>query len=48
MTGGSSFVPAIRRIFEQKFGDDTPIKAGDEFTSVAIGLAIKGAEIFRT
>jgi hypothetical chaperone protein len=48
MTGGSSFVPAIRRIFEQKFGDDTPIKAGDEFTSVAIGLAIKAAEIFRT
>jgi hypothetical chaperone protein len=24
MTGGSSFVPAIRRIFEEKFGDDTP------------------------
>ena len=46
MTGGSSFVPAIRRIFEQKFGDDTPIKAGDEFTSVAIGLAIRATEIF--
>jgi hypothetical chaperone protein len=46
MTGGSSFVPAIRRIFTQKFGADTPIKGGDEFTSVATGLAIRAAEFF--
>jgi hypothetical chaperone protein len=32
MTGGSSFVPAIRGIFERKFGGETPIKAGEEFT----------------
>ena len=47
MTGGSSFVPAIRRIFEEKFGDDTPIRAGQEFTSVAEGLAIHASEILR-
>ncbi len=40
MTGGSSFVPAIRRLFERKFGTETPIRAGQEFTSVAEGLAI--------
>jgi hypothetical chaperone protein len=45
-TGGSSFVPAIRRIFAEKFGADKPLKAGQEFTSVAMGLAIKAAEIF--
>jgi hypothetical chaperone protein len=45
MTGGSSFVPAIRRIFEEKFGNDTPIRAGQEFTSVAEGLAIHASEI---
>ena len=46
MTGGSSFVPLIRRIFERKFGADIPIKAGEEFTSVAMGSAIKAAEIY--
>jgi len=40
MTGGSSFVPAIRKIFAQKFGAATPIRTGQEFTSVAEGLAI--------
>ena len=45
MTGGSSFVPAIRRIFESKFGADTPIRAGQEFTSVAEGLAIHALEL---
>ncbi|HEX2933040.1 MAG TPA: Hsp70 family protein [Candidatus Binatia bacterium] len=45
MTGGSSFVPAIRRLFEEKFGATTPIRAGQEFTSVAEGLAIHAAEI---
>jgi hypothetical chaperone protein len=46
MTGGSSFVPEIRRIFARKFPRNIPIKAGEEFTSVAIGLAIKAAQIF--
>jgi hypothetical chaperone protein len=40
MTGGSSFVPAIRKVFGQKFGVATAIRAGQEFTSVAEGLAI--------
>lgn len=48
MTGGSSFVPAIRRLFEKKFGDGTPIRAGQEFTSVAEGLAIHASEILRS
>lgn len=40
LTGGSSFVPAVRRIFEQRFGADR-IRTGNEFTSVARGLALK-------
>ena len=41
LTGGSSFVPAVRRIFAQRFGD-AKIRAGNEFTSVALGLALHG------
>jgi hypothetical chaperone protein len=41
LTGGSSFVPAVRRIFERRFGD-RKIRAGNEFTSVARGLALVG------
>ena len=44
MTGGSSFVPAIRRVFEQKF-PYVPISAGQEFTSVAEGLALHALEL---
>lgn len=44
MTGGSSFVPAIRRVFEQKF-PNVPIRAGQEFTSVAEGLALHALEL---
>jgi len=43
LTGGSSFVPAVRRIFETRFGAGR-IRAGNEFTSVARGLALKAAE----
>lgn len=39
MTGGSSFVPVIRAIFERRF-PHAPIRAGQEFTSVAEGLAL--------
>ena len=42
LTGGSSFVPAVRRIFEQRFGRER-IRGGNEFTSVAQGLARCGA-----
>jgi hypothetical chaperone protein len=42
LTGGSSFVPAVRRIFEKRFGEGK-IRSGNEFTSVARGLALKAA-----
>jgi len=43
LTGGSSFVPAVRRIFERRFGAGR-IRAGNEFTSVARGLAIRALD----
>ncbi len=42
LTGGSSFVPSVRRIFENRFGEQK-IRTGDEFTSVARGLAFSAA-----
>jgi hypothetical chaperone protein len=42
LTGGSSFVPAVRRIFDVRFGPER-IRTGNEFTSVAMGLALKAA-----
>jgi hypothetical chaperone protein len=42
LTGGSSFVPAVRRIFESRFGA-ARIRTGNEFTSVARGLAVIAA-----
>jgi len=42
LTGGSSFVPAVRRIFASRFGHDR-IRGGNEFTSVAQGLALRAA-----
>ena len=38
LTGGTSFVPAVRRIFEQRFPGK--LVTGNEFTSVAQGLAL--------
>jgi hypothetical chaperone protein len=46
LTGGSSFVPAVRRIFETRFGKDR-IRSGNEFTSVAHGLALRAAQSLR-
>jgi hypothetical chaperone protein len=40
LTGGSSLVPAVRRIFEDRFGIER-ISDGSEFTSVAKGLALR-------
>jgi hypothetical chaperone protein len=40
LTGGTSLVPAVRRIFENRFGAER-VQAGDEFTSVARGLALR-------
>jgi hypothetical chaperone protein len=44
LTGGSSFVPAVRQIFEDRFGNRR-IRGGNEFTSVARGLALKSREV---
>lgn len=41
LTGGSSLIPALRRIFEERFGADR-IATGDELTSIAHGLALIG------
>ena len=40
LTGGTSLVPAVRRIFERRYGPDC-VRTGDEFTSVASGLALR-------
>ena len=42
LTGGSSLVPAVRRIFEEQFGAER-ISSGNEFTSVAKGLALRAS-----
>lgn len=41
LTGGSSFVPAVRRLFEDRFGAEM-IETGDELVSIAHGLALIG------
>lgn len=43
MTGGTSFVPAVRRIFDERFGADK-IRAGGEMISVATGLALRSLD----
>ena len=42
LTGGTSFVPAVRRLFDDRFGAER-VTAGGEFVSVAEGLALMGA-----
>jgi hypothetical chaperone protein len=44
LTGGSSFVPAVRNIFVERFGAERLI-VGDEFTSVAKGLALRALDL---
>ncbi len=43
LTGGSSLIPAIRAIFDRRFGADR-IATGGELTSIAHGLALIGEE----
>jgi hypothetical chaperone protein len=43
LTGGTSFVLAVRQIFTARFGMDR-ISAGGEFVSVAEGLALIGRD----
>jgi hypothetical chaperone protein len=40
LTGGSAFVPAVRRVFKRKFGADR-LRGGEELTTVARGLALR-------
>lgn len=47
LTGGSSFVPAVRRIFATRFGENR-VRSGNEFTSVAHGLALRAEELLKT
>lgn len=42
LTGGSSLIPAVRRLFDGHFGTDR-IASGGELTSIAHGLAMIGA-----
>ena len=39
LTGGTSLVPAVRRVFTERFGAER-VHSGDAFTSVAHGLAL--------
>jgi hypothetical chaperone protein len=43
LTGGSSFVPYVRRFFARTFGAHK-IKGGEELTTVAKGLALRAQE----
>jgi hypothetical chaperone protein len=43
LTGGTSLIPRIRRMFEDRFGADR-IASGNELTSIAHGLALIGEE----
>lgn len=43
LTGGSSFVPVVRRYFSRTFGADK-LKSGEELTTVAKGLALRALE----
>ena len=43
LTGGSSFVPYVRRFFARTFGAHK-IKGGEELTTVAKGLALRAVE----
>lgn len=41
LTGGSSLIPAVRALFEARFGEER-IERGNELTSIAHGLALMG------
>ncbi|MBT0669577.1 Hsp70 family protein [Novosphingobium profundi] len=41
LTGGSSLIPAVRALFEARFGEER-LASGDELTSIAHGLAMIG------
>lgn len=45
MTGGTSLVPAVRRLFASRFGEDK-LRGGDEMTTVGRGLALAARDAF--
>ncbi len=45
LTGGSSYIPMLRRVFREKFGQEK-IKHADAFLSVAYGLGLSAGYMF--
>jgi len=45
MTGGTSMVPAVRKVFADRFGADR-LEGGEELVSVAQGLALRAKQVF--
>ena len=45
LTGGSSFIPAVRALFAERFGAEK-LAGGGELTSVATGLALAARQRF--
>jgi hypothetical chaperone protein len=43
LTGGSSYVPAVKAMFEARFGTDK-VETGDQFVSIAHGLSLIAQE----
>jgi len=43
LTGGSSLIPAVRKLFQQRFGEQR-IEQGNELTSIAHGLALMAVD----
>ena len=43
LTGGTSLVPRVRRLFAERFGEQR-LRGGEELTTVARGLALRAAE----
>jgi hypothetical chaperone protein len=41
LTGGTSFVPAVQRLFVERFGS-AKLTSADQFESIALGLALIG------
>jgi hypothetical chaperone protein len=41
LTGGTSLVPAVRRLFSERFGEER-LTSADQFESIAYGLALIG------
>jgi len=43
LTGGTAFVPAVRHLFDERFGHGR-VSGGGEFVSVAEGLVLIGRD----